>query len=239
MTANRPGPVISESLALEIAQLGLVGGPSEIATLRSVTELAVRTTPGCVGATAVRWSRVPDLEPLFWVGTHPSLADLVDRQMVDRSGPIFDVVTSRAPERCRDTIIEARWPQLIPQMLQAGVRCFTTTLHDHGSLALTLTAYGVAPGALDGNEHALSALLLGQGSAAVTNARQYGQAHRTAVQLQEAVESRAVVDQAKGILMHALDCSAEEAFQELKRISQTSHTKVTTIAKRMVSGERS
>lgn len=239
MTANQPGPVISESLALEIAQLGLVGGPSEIATLRSVTDLAVRTIPGCVGASAVRWSRVPDLEPLFWVSTHPSLADLVDQQITDRSGPILDVVTSRVPRQCHDTIIEARWPQLMPRMLQAGIRSFTTTLHEHGSLALTLTAYGVIPGALDGNESALAALLLGQGTAAVTNARQYDQVHRTALQLQEAVESRAVVDQAKGILMHALGCSADEAFQELKRISQTSHTKVTTIAKRIVSGERS
>jgi ANTAR domain len=231
--------MISEPLALEIAQLGLVGRPSESVTLRSVTDLAVRTIPGCVGATAVRWTRMPELEPLFWAASHPSLADLVGRQISARSGPIFDAVTGGVPHQCGDTLIEARWPQLIPAMLQAGVRCFTTTLHDHGSLVLTLTVYGVVPGAIDGNEPALSALLLGQGSAAVSNARQYGRAHRTAIQLQEAVESRAVVDQAKGILMHALGCTAEEAFQELKRISQSSHTKVTTIARRIVSGERS
>lgn len=231
-------PMISEALALEIAQLGLVGGPSEVRALRTVTGLAIRTIPGCAAATAVRWSRTPDLEPVLWVGSHPAVADLVALQISAASGPIFDSVTSRAPQRCADTLIEPRWPALVPRMLQAGVRCLTTTLHEYGGLALTLTAYGITPGALDRREPALAALLVGQGSAAVTNARHYGSVHRTAVQLQEAVESRAVVDQAKGVLMHALGCSSEEAFQELKRISQTSHTKVTAIARRIVSGER-
>ncbi|MFD0852120.1 ANTAR domain-containing response regulator, partial [Actinomadura adrarensis] len=81
---------------------------------------------------------------------------------------------------------------------------------------------------------ALASLLVAQSSNAVSNSLQYDSVQRTAVQLQEAVEARAVVDQAKGILMHALGCDAEEAFAEMRRISQTRHVKLTALAQRIV-----
>ena len=68
----------------------------------------------------------------------------------------------------------------------------------------------------------------------LANASAYGDAQREAVQLRNAVESRAVVDQAKGILMHALGCSAAEALERMRRVSQTQHVKVTDVAKDIV-----
>ena len=53
------------------------------------------------------------------------------------------------------------------------------------------------------------------GGAMLTNATAYGQAQRTASQLKDAVVARSVVDQAKGILMHALGCDAEGALRRL------------------------
>jgi AmiR/NasT family two-component response regulator len=98
--------------------------------------------------------------------------------------------------------------------------------------------YGAVPGALDRGELSLGALLAAQGGAAVSNTRLYEDANRTATQLRQAVEARSIVDQAKGVLMHAMGCDAETAFNELKRISQTRHVKLTAIAQRIVSGHR-
>ena len=47
------------------------------------------------------------------------------------------------------------------------------------------------------------------------------------------MESRAVVDQAKGILMHALGCSASDALERMRRVSQTQHVKVTDVARQV------
>jgi AmiR/NasT family two-component response regulator len=44
------------------------------------------------------------------------------------------------------------------------------------------------------------------------------------------VAARAVTDQAKGILMHALGCDADEALRYLRRESQRRHEKVTEVA---------
>jgi hypothetical protein len=237
--------VITNELAVEIARLGAVGDFSEVGALRRVTELAARAVVGCAGATAVGWvvpasgrdhddSARP--EPQLTTASHPDLAELVDGQLGRRDGPIFDAVMARAPMSCTDTLTELRWPVHTAAMLRRGVRCFTTTAHENGDMLVTLTLYGVMPRALDPGQLAMAALLLAQGGAAVTNSRQYDDVHRTAVQLQQAVATRAIVDQAKGILMHALGCDAEAAFAELRRISQNRHMKLTAIAQRIVAG---
>jgi AmiR/NasT family two-component response regulator len=43
-----------------------------------------------------------------------------------------------------------------------------------------------------------------------------------------------VVDQAKGVLMHALGCTAEEALQRMRQVSQAQNMKVTDVATRII-----
>ncbi|MFI6518483.1 ANTAR domain-containing response regulator [Spirillospora sp. NPDC050679] len=228
--------VLTDQLALEIARLGVVGVSSDVGTLHRVTELAARAVPGCAGASSVRWALADDQrpDPLASAASHPDLAEVVDRQLARGSGPDFDVVLNRRAVSSDDVLAETRWPETMPDLLRRGVRCFATSPHLNGQVLVTLTLYGVTPRSLAPDQQALAALLVAQGSAAVSNSLQYDQVQRTATQLQEAVETRAVVDQAKGILMHALGCDAEQAFAEMRRISQTRHVKLTALAQRIV-----
>ena len=47
------------------------------------------------------------------------------------------------------------------------------------------------------------------------------------------------MDQAKGVLMHALGCSAQEAFERMRETSQTRHVKVIEVAKTIIKAHRS
>jgi len=49
-----------------------------------------------------------------------------------------------------------------------------------------------------------------------------------------ALDSRAVIDQAKGILMERFKVTADQAFQALARVSMESNTKVREVAERLV-----
>jgi hypothetical protein len=229
-------PHISSDLAVEIARLGLVHEASESAALLRVTELATRTVQGCAGGTATRWTDGDPPQPLDSTSSHPDLAFLGEVQLSRCAGPVFDVLRGHGPVFCDDTLAETRWPDYTPLMLQRGVRCFAVTAYRTGAVLVTLAMFGVTPGALDRSELNLGSLLAAQGGAAVSNFSRYGDAHRTAVQLRQAVEARAVVDQAKGVLMHAMGCDAETAFNELKNISQTRHVKLTALAQRIVAG---
>ncbi|MEV4255560.1 GAF and ANTAR domain-containing protein [Spirillospora sp. NPDC049652] len=236
-----PATVLTDRLAVEIARLGVVGESSDVGTLSRVSDLASQAVPGCAGASAVRWAMPGEgataevAEPLAYAASHPELAEITDRQLARGKGPVFEVVATRRPLTADDVLAEARWSETTSDMLRRGIRCFTTTPHVNPPVLVTLTLYGVTPGSLD-PDHALASLLAAQSSAAVSNTLQYDQVNRTATQLKEAVESRAIVDQAKGILMHALGCDADQAFAEMRRISQTRHLKLTALAQRIVGG---
>ncbi|HEX6452090.1 MAG TPA: ANTAR domain-containing protein, partial [Trebonia sp.] len=74
------------------------------------------------------------------------------------------------------------------------------------------------------------------GGTVLTNTFAYDAAQRTATQLKDSVAARAVTDQAKGILMQALRCDADQALAYLRRESQQRHLKVTEVAARIVAG---
>jgi hypothetical protein len=105
--------------------------------------------------------------------------------------------------------------------------------------ALVLSLFGVRPGVLDADADPMADALAAFGVAMLANATAYHQAQRTASQLKDAVVARSVVDQAKGILMHALGCDADDALRRLRQESQRRHVKVTEVASEVVSAYRS
>jgi GAF domain-containing protein len=62
----------------------------------------------------------------------------------------------------------------------------------------------------------------------------YAEMRQTTKQLEAALISRAVIDQAKGMLMAGLICDADEAFAHLSRLSSTRHQKLREVAQGMV-----
>jgi len=62
----------------------------------------------------------------------------------------------------------------------------------------------------------------------------YESAVERAEHLKAALDSRAVIDQAKGILMERFKLSADQAFSALAQVSMETNTKVREIAERFV-----
>jgi hypothetical protein len=112
-------------------------------------------------------------------------------------------------------------------------------VHLFGPMTVTLTLFGARPRALDPAKVGVAELLIAFGGATLGNASIHGETQRAAHHLRESAESRMVVDQAKGILMHALGCTAAEAFDRMREISQTRHVKVTDVAATIIKAHRS
>jgi len=91
---------------------------------------------------------------------------------------------------------------------------------------------------LDADSVPVAEMLAQFGGAAFASNLAYGDAQRTATQLKDSVAARAVTDQAKGILMHALGCDAEQALAHLRRESQQRHVKVTEVAEQVIATHR-
>ncbi|HEX5191090.1 MAG TPA: ANTAR domain-containing protein [Streptosporangiaceae bacterium] len=222
---------LSAELAQAASELLTLASASESRAMHRLVELAARHVPGCSGATAGLWK---DDEPAISSASHPDLSELADVQLAEGRGPAIEARTTGRQVSCPDTLSEDRWPEFTSRALSMGVRSSLTLVHRAGHVGLTLTMYSTRPGVLDASRAPVAELLIAFGSAVMRNTSSYDAAQRTARQLSEGADSRAVVDQAKGILMVGLSCSADEALRRMREISQTSQIKVTEVARRIV-----
>jgi hypothetical protein len=220
-----------EQLGPEAAELLSLSDGGEARSLNKLAELAAWQVPACSGSNAVVWR---DGEVVSVASTHPDLAELVDLQVRAGRGPLLEAALAGVPVSCPDTLEETRWPEYAEAALRCGVRCSVHLVRELPRGALVLSLFSVRPGVLDAESTPMADMLAAFGSAVLTNATAYKQAQRTASQLKDAVEARSVVDQAKGILMHAIGCDADDALARLRAESQRRHIKVTEVAGEVV-----
>jgi hypothetical protein len=218
-------------LAHETADLLSVAGASEPRSLNQLVVLATRQVRTCSGALAVIWR---DAEPALVAASHPDLPALLAAQTSSGRGPVLEALAGPGPVSCADTLQETRWPEYARAALLCGVRCSVTLASRPGPEAVTLTLYAARPRLLEFSQRELADLLIAFGDTVVGNAANYGDAQRTVRQLQAAAESRSTVDQAKGMLMQAIGCSAEEALRWLRKASQERNIRVTELAERVI-----
>jgi hypothetical protein len=225
--------VLVQDLARDAADLMSVSSSGQMRSLNRLAELAVREVPGCCGASAIL---LRDRELVGLASTHPDLAELTDFQLRTGQGPVVQAMWEGKPVGCADTLRDTRWPEFAGEALYRGVRASVALVHEFPPMSVVLSVVSVRPNAIKSDQVPLAETLAAFGGAALANASAFGDAQRETVQLRNAVESRAVVDQAKGILMHALGCSATDALERMRRVSQTQHVKVTDVAKQVVEG---
>ena len=114
----------------------------------------------------------------------------------------------------------------------------------HSALALPLTIGEQVIGAINSYAHSRDAFaehavqlgtqFSGPAAVSVYNAQLLANARQRTTQLQEALGSRAVIDQAIGIIRSRSGGTAQEAFDRLTRISQTEHIKLAEVAQQLV-----
>jgi hypothetical protein len=224
-----------EHLGHEAAELLSLTNGGEARSLNRLAEMAAWQVPACAGASAAVWR---DGEVVAAAATHPDLAELADLQLSTGQGPLVAAADGGVPVSCPEMLDETRWPEYAEAALCRGVRCSVHLVRELPRGALVLSLFAVRPGVLDAESRPMADTLASFGGAMLANATAYGQAQRTASQLQDAVVARSVVDQAKGILMHALGCDADDALRRLRRESQRRHVKVTEVAAEIVAGAK-
>jgi hypothetical protein len=203
----------------------------EAKSLSKLAEMAVRQVPGCAAAHATIW-RGGELAAVS--ASHPDPAELVDLETRIGLGPLTTAVSEGKPVSCADTLYDERWPRWAEEALRRGLRSSVHLVRQFPPMTLVLALFGARPGSLDADGVPMAEMLARFGSTVFANSLAYGEAQRTATQLKDSVAARAVTDQAKGILMHALGCDADEALRYLRRESQRRHVKVTEVAARVI-----
>jgi GAF domain-containing protein len=163
-------------------------------------------------------------------------ADAVDAiQYGLAEGPCIDALETGREHHLLHLEQEARWPRFVEQALDLGFAgVLSVPLSTAGGTIGALNLFVVQPDVLSDDDIELAQRIAAPAATTLANAGAYRRVARLADQLQEALESRAVIEQAKGILMARQGCDADEAFGILRSISQSSNRKLRRIAGEVV-----
>ncbi len=160
-------------------------------------------------------------------------ADELCRLQITHGGPAIEAL-HRGEREVRAASDLAEWPELAAEVDRLG---FEWVLSQPIEVARTVrgvfNVYGTGSSAAAENA---TALLADHAGSAIANRELYLTTRRLVGHLETALESRGVIEQAKGILMAREGCDSETAFDILRRASQRENRKLYEVATTLVEG---
>ncbi len=153
-------------------------------------------------------------------------------------GPCLDSARNRRENRVRN-LREAddRWPAFSQEVREEGMRSLMALPLLSGDQCVgAINLYGWAEGAFDEFDAVLVRVAAARCADALVALTALDGARRLAGQLEQAMASRAVIEQAKGVLMAMRGINEHDAFDVLRKTSQDRNVKVRDLAQQIVSG---
>jgi GAF domain-containing protein len=205
--------------------------------LGDVADFAARAIPGVDGA-GVALLQPDDGTPRIqtWAATAEFVHDIDTVQYEElNEGPCITCMQSRRVVVSGSVGGDGRWPHFGGRVARMAV---------HSALSLPLVVDDQLIGAINAyarsrdafGEHAvqLGTQFAGPAAVSVYNGQLLDRAQERTKQLQRALGSRAVIDQAIGIIRSRSGVGAEVAFDRLTRLSQAQNVKLHVVAERLV-----
>lgn len=154
-----------------------------------------------------------------------------------RQGPCPQTATTGQPVRSADLRAEQRWPQFVPVALELGFRSVTALpLRLRGQAVGALGLFGEQPGRLNDRDEQLAQAFADVATIGLLQQRSSHHSMRLAEQLRAALDSRVVIEQAKGVTAERQGVSLEQAYQLLRRYARDHNLKLTQVSTAVVEG---
>jgi GAF domain-containing protein len=240
-TPQEPAQLDADEVDLQAGLRGVAGlvagAGAVIDLLGDVAEFAARAIPGVDGAgVALIQPHRGAPRTQTWSATAEFVHDIDSIQYEElNEGPCITCMQTGRPVLSGSLGSDDRWPHFGGRVARMAV---------HSALSLPLIVGDQVIGAINAyarerdafGEHAvlLGSQFAGPAAVSVYNAQLLAGAQERTKRLQRALDSRAVIDQAIGIIRSRSGASAEEAFARLVQISQHENIKLHAVAERLV-----
>jgi GAF domain-containing protein len=226
-----------DSARLAQAMAGITQLPLHAASIQeTLTEISGLCQQAFAASVAVSVTLGEPMSPDL-VATDSKLAQALDgAQIMAGEGPCQEAWEQGVTVSAGDLSSDPRWPSWrAHQGPDATVRsCAATPIRVADRVVGVINLYSVAPGLPTGPALEAAELLATTIAAILHEIDLRTELEGLAQQLQTALESRATIDQAKGIIMARHGCTADDAFRVLADASSRANVKLRVIAKRLV-----
>jgi transcriptional regulator with GAF, ATPase, and Fis domain len=159
-------------------------------------------------------------------------------QLQNSEGPCLDCYTSGVPVQCADLAqVAERWPLFAAAAIETGytsVQALPMRLRDSTIGAMNL--FSAESGTLDAEAIAIGQALADVATIGILHERALRRQEEIAGQLQGALNSRILIEQAKGVLAERLGISVDEAFTALRAYARSGNHKLRDVATSVIDG---
>lgn len=224
------------TLAQELAEITrLVENDDLETTLSRYVARVVSTVPGCDHATiTVDTIAGPDTV----TGSGEPLLTYQPGELPRAPSPVLEVLSFREPRRLADTEADDRWPEFAKRMAGAGYR---------GALALPLssvtepsaafTLFSRQPDQFSDTSYDVVMLFCLQAGVVFDNVSLYHDSRTMIGHLRGALQTRSLIGQAQGLLMHRNSYQQDQAMAALIGASQNHNVKLREVARILVEAQ--
>jgi GAF domain-containing protein len=231
LTPGPSGDPVAQAAFDELGRMSFAEHSLE-SLVQKVTSLAAQVIPGqpVASVTIIRGSG-----PTTIASSAPLALQLDEVQYSRGTGPCVEAASTGLPVVVADPRADDRWGSVARELAQRGVGSilsYPLPAQEAVSGGLNLYARGAEAG--DGRTVDLLRRFADYAVVPVSNMYLYRSAVERAEHLATALDSRAVIDQAKGILIERFKFTADQAFQALARVSMARNEKVRDVAERFV-----
>ncbi len=165
----------------------------------------------------------------------PTVTEVDALQYALGSGPGPTAISNGEVVRVDDTRTDDRWPAFLEAAAVAGFRAILTVplTRQHG-LNASLSAYSTPVRAWSDDDRAATVVLCAIASAWGSGSRVLQEHARVVNQLQHALDSRVLIEQAKGVLAALEQVRPDEAFELMRRHARRRGIPIREVAEAVV-----
>ncbi|CAL9652488.1 hypothetical protein SUDANB108_06686 [Streptomyces sp. enrichment culture] len=176
-----------------------------------------------------------DHRPLTVASAGPPAPKLDEKQYGQDDGPCLQSARTGEEVLVGDMLTESRWGDYPAYAAACGIRSsvslpIAARTHTVGALNI----YGGPAHAFDDADLGALRSLAAQATGAIALAQRIADAEAFAEQMQQAMRSRGVIDQAMGVVMGQRGCTADEAFAILRSASQHRNIKLRDLCTELI-----
>jgi GAF domain-containing protein len=169
--------------------------------------------------------------------TSESMRTLELFELQQQEGPCVDCHVLGEPVVIEDLEASERWPLFAPRALEQGFRSvYALPLRLRGATIGALNLFRIEPGAAEPSDVRAAQALADMATIGLMQQRAVHEARELAGQLQLALHSRVIIEQAKGLLAERLSCELEEAFQLIRTYARNRNLRLREVAAAALAG---
>jgi GAF domain-containing protein len=188
----------------------------------------------------------PNLSCGITVSTHPrrpltvgcsdaTAATLDETQYSHDDGPCLEAMRTKTIIEVTDVPSETRWGPYITRATGQGLRAsLSIPITANGETLGVMNIYATTPATFTPEQRASARTYADHAAAAIALAARLAHHTQLTGNLNAALASRTIIDQAMGIIMGQRCCHADDAFALLRRISQDTNVKLRDVATALI-----